>query len=982
MSAAYPYGRQQSQGDIGRGGGGTPGSHNDTLSRTQVPARRGAQFIQARGRLESSDSAFDGRSSPGTLNKRTAKSQERLNSTTSSSNVNNGSRGGNLSQQKHNAQSMGNVHTMGQQGQSPQSQQGFRNNDGPPHSQGPPHHQQQGPPINQQGPLHHQQQGPPHPQSPQQPISPIYNNQHNYSNINIQPQNYNATPAINNNNNYDQRNFPPNDTHDKDIMRGNPVSNLPQTTRLSDSSSIQQNNSVLQHSRNNESMQQHSRVGNDSSYHTSRIGDGSLHQNSRVEDSIIHSRNNDSVHNNSTRTNNITGGVTDTQLHEFEKVRLENLQRGKLYEDTLFLPTDSSLYFSRHPPYDFEWRRAKDIAQLNGQKPSFSSNGVSRFDVRQGRLGDCWLVASIACLSMPEYKTLFDRVVPPDQNFQEGWYSGVFRFNFWHFGQWKQVVVDDLLPTIRGQLAFISSEQSNEFWAALLEKAYAKLYGSYEALKSGVMRDALTDLTGGLTETYNFKGPQADLPENIVNILFKALERQSLIGCAIHNKGSGESVRPDGLVEGHAYSVTDLRRIMQGQDPVTLIRIRNPHGNKTEWNGRWSEWSPQWQQIAPQDRDRLGLVKREDGEFWMDFEDFVGHFDSLDICNLTPDAPVDTQRKWVSVEHHGRWMKNFNAGGRPGAKAHWANPQYLMSLEDTDEDEDNVCSVVVQLMQKDRRKIKHKGENFLYIGFTIYQYEKGYPIPLRKDFFETHKAVASAGNFVNSRQMSKRLSLPPGQYVVVPSTWETDEEADYYLRFFFEKGHVAEYLDEKPGPPEIPPHTPSKDWSEQEDSFKAFFYRISGEDMEVNAFELREAINEGLKKDPVHRDISIDACKSFVNLMDVDGSGRLSFFEFQFLWHHLRNWKKSFYQFDANKSGSLDSRELRAALSGAGFKVGHKSLVRLIQRYADDNGRITLDDFLALMARLMKTFNVFNNSQKDGIASLSMEEWLERTIIF
>ena len=60
------------------------------------------------------------------------------------------------------------------------------------------------------------------------------------------------------------------------------------------------------------------------------------------------------------------------------------------------------------------------------------------------------------------------------------------------------------------------------------------MYGSYEALKSGVMRDALTDLTGGLTETYNFKGPQADLPENIVNILFKALERQSLIGCAIH----------------------------------------------------------------------------------------------------------------------------------------------------------------------------------------------------------------------------------------------------------------------------------------------------------------------------------------------------------------------------------------------------------------------------------------------------------------
>ena len=86
--------------------------------------------------------------------------------------------------------------------------------------------------------------------------------------------------------------------------------------------------------------------------------------------------------------------------------------------------------------------------------------------------GDCWLLAALSSLVL--HQNLLRRVVPIDQSFKRGEYCGIFRFYIWYYGQWIETIIDDLLPTVNGHLIYMSSNDTNEFWSALLEKAYAK----------------------------------------------------------------------------------------------------------------------------------------------------------------------------------------------------------------------------------------------------------------------------------------------------------------------------------------------------------------------------------------------------------------------------------------------------------------------------------------------------------------------------
>lgn len=673
------------------------------------------------------------------------------------------------------------------------------------------------------------------------------------------------------------------------------------------------------------------------------------------------------------------------QVQDYTQLRDSCLANGTLFEDACFPADDSSLYYSRRANREFVWLRPSEIVH----DPAFFVEGASRFDVQQGELGDCWLLAAMANLTLNS--KLFNQVVPEGQSFYDN-YAGIFHFRFWQYGHWIDVVVDDRLPTIDGKLVFLQSADKNEFWSALLEKAYAKLHGSYEALKGGTTSEAMEDFTGGVSEMYELN----QAPSNLFKIMAKACERSSLMSCAIEpDPDVLEAETPLGLIKGHAYSVTNVKLMdiktprMSGQIP--MIRIRNPWGNEAEWRGAWSDKSAEWQFIPDDEKEEVGLTFEHDGEFWMSFRDFQAHFSRLEIVNLNPDSleeEPDSKTRWETSTFEGNWVRGATAGGcRNHLATFHLNPQYRITLEDPDDDDDDKCTIIVALMQKNRRAQRKIGLECLTIGFTIYNLKNpdSAPKPLDMKFFKYNASVARSPSFINLREVSCRFKLPPGVYAIIPSTFEPGEEGEFILRVFSEKSSNLEENDEELDVAEPDDNVRGDQVDDSSDAVQVF-RQAAGSDMEIDWIELQNVLNACFRRETeeefTFEGFGKEVCRSMIAMLDTDHSGKLGLDEFKNLWTDIMTWKNTFKMYDRDQSGTLSTMELRAALHAAGYRLNYHVLNALVLRYGNRYGTLGFDDFIMCATKLKIMIEAFK--QRDPYntkrASFTLDEWIDKTL--
>ena len=176
------------------------------------------------------------------------------------------------------------------------------------------------------------------------------------------------------------------------------------------------------------------------------------------------------------------------------------------FVDEAFPPSDVSLHGpppghrpGRELPADV-WVRAPELLRAGAEEEEVELFAkIEPSDIEQGSLGNCWLMAVFACVA--EFPTLVHGLFRGDHALSS---SGKYVVELYvidggNGGGWTPVEVDDYIPAAHrhgNPLPVFSQPSGGELWVLILEKAVAKLAGSYAALVSGSAAWAMQTLLG------------------------------------------------------------------------------------------------------------------------------------------------------------------------------------------------------------------------------------------------------------------------------------------------------------------------------------------------------------------------------------------------------------------------------------------------------------------------------------------------------
>lgn len=344
---------------------------------------------------------------------------------------------------------------------------------------------------------------------------------------------------------------------------------------------------------------------------------------------------NEKVKGEKSKVEQVAGGETDPEL-----VLKKCVDSNTLFVDLDFPPQQSSL--SRRgidarelPPIAFMRPTQYLRDDLKDQSDDIIQ-AVAPQTILRGNLGDCWVSCAAAVMARSEelVKQLFAFGNPSEKK------VGAYRILIQKNGWMQKLILDNFLPVVNRSPAFASIvDDPRELWMSLLEKALAKVNGSYFAITGGDALDVIQDFTGAPIYRFDdewqaaakdsslaseFASVLTRNASNIVVLSTPSLKSDSYLGKkqAADREATQKKYEKLGLYHGFTYLV-DRMEMVKG---TLLLHVVNPWNTDRTWDGPWGNNSPEWKSNIDA-KIQCKPSWNNPGEFWMAWNDAINYFD-------------------------------------------------------------------------------------------------------------------------------------------------------------------------------------------------------------------------------------------------------------------------------------------------------------------------------------------------------------------
>ena len=403
------------------------------------------------------------------------------------------------------------------------------------------------------------------------------------------------------------------------------------------------------------------------------------------------------------------------------------------------------------------WKRESEMTDY---PDIFPKNGILAQDIVNGKYTNENFLSAIGALA--EFPKIIKNLFISDKKNK----NCIFGIKICKDGFLQEVVIDDYFPVNKDDDTYcFTHSKDDSLWVQIIEKAYAKVYGSYELLRNKGVEGILKDLS--YAPVLVLDSLSTDLAQNLT---LANDNKWITMASAGDTDASLNLLEELELKPNFAYEILevfklesdDLDRLNNFQTSDNnienfqiILKIRNIWG-KIEWLGDWSNSYKFWTDDL---KRKMKFVENDEQSFYMNLRDFKHHFCKVKICKYLENFKY----------------KSIKIRQRPNTFALIKIKMYKPNVTDS------TSNCFISLIQEEKEKYENDDNNSFFISRMILckiddiqpnevHYIKG-KMGQEREIFIEQKQNFSGGEFLLFSELDKITEIT--NYVI--SVYSSEE---------------------------------------------------------------------------------------------------------------------------------------------------------------------------------------------------------------